>query len=160
MNRPSLGKSVSAWPEAAVWERIHMDWGYVKDHGNIFVINDAGSGWQGAFPAGNRTSETFKVYLSQIFARFEIPKKLAAIADFHLCEPILFKANEKTKTVPATFIIRKGSKKSFIQPENSTRTILVSDNQTARLDEDNVKTEPAVEETIFQLEQQLQNTDV
>ena len=85
--------------------------------------------------------------------------KLPAIADFDLCEPILFKANETTKTVPATFIIRKGSKKSFIQPENSTRTILVSDNQIARLDEDNVKTKP-VEETIFQSEQQLQNTDV
>ena len=74
MNRPSLGKAVSAWPEAAVCERIHMNWGYVKDHGNIFVINDAGSGWKGAFPAGNRTSETVKVYLSQIFARFGIPK--------------------------------------------------------------------------------------
>ena len=33
-----------------------------------------------------------------------------AIADFDLCEPILFKANEKTKTVPVTFIIRKGVK--------------------------------------------------
>ena len=49
---------------------------------------------------------------------------------------------------------------SFIQPKNSARTILVSDNQIARLDEDNVKTEPAVEETISQSEQQLQNTDV
>ena len=49
---------------------------------------------------------------------------------------------------------------SFIQPENSAWTILVSDNQIARLDEDNVKTEPAVEETISQSEQQLQNTDV
>ena len=65
-----------------------------------------------------------------------------------------------TKTVPATFIIRKGLNKSFIQPENSARTILVSDNQIARLDEDNVKTEPAVEETISQSEQQLQSTDV
>ena len=36
----------------------------------------------------------------------------------------------------------------------------MSDNQIARLDEDNVKTEPAVEETISQSEQQLQNTDV
>ena len=86
--------------------------------------------------------------------------RLPAIADFDLCEPILFKANEKTKTVPATFIIRKGLNTSFIQPENSARTILVSDNQIARLDEDNVKTEPAVEETISQSEQQLQITDV
>ena len=49
---------------------------------------------------------------------------------------------------------------SFIQPENSARTILVSDNQIARLDEDNVKTEPAVEETIYQSVLQPQNTDV
>ena len=86
--------------------------------------------------------------------------RLPAIADFDSCEPILFKANEKTKTVPATFIIRKGLNTSFIQPENSARTILVSDNKIARLDGENVKTEPAVEETISQSEQQLQNTDV
>ena len=252
-NRPSLGKTVSTWAEADVWERPHMDWGYVKDQGNILVIVDAGSGWMEAFPAGNRTSETVKIYLSQISARFGIPKtlvsdnvpeyviddlkqlcesqgikkmessvyhpranglaeravqtvkralqawspnlnvsfgaflqralmthrnnsktrgktpvelllgrrmRLPAIADFDLCEPILFKANEKTKTVPATFIIRKGLNTFSIQPENSTRTILLSDNQIARLDEDNVKTEPAVQETISQSEQQLQNTDV
>ena len=86
--------------------------------------------------------------------------RLPAIADFDLCEPILFKANEKTKPVPATFIIRKGLNTSFIQPENSAQTILVSDNQIARPDQDNVKTEPAVEETKSQSEQQLQNTDV
>ena len=74
--------------------------------------------------------------------------RLPAIADFDFCEPILFKANEKTKTVPATFIIRKGLNTSFIQPENSARTVLVSENQIARLDEDNVKTEPAVEDQI------------
>ena len=86
--------------------------------------------------------------------------RLPAIADFDLCETILFKANEKTKTVPSNFIIRKGLNTSFKQPENSARTILVSDSQIARLDEDNVKTEPAVEETISQSEQQLQSTDV
>ena len=86
--------------------------------------------------------------------------RLPAISDFDLCEPNLFKANEKTKTVPATFIITKGLKTSFIQPKNSARTILVSDNQIAGLDEDNVKTEPAMEETISQSEQQIQSTDV
>ena len=43
-NRPSLGKTVSTWPEAEVWEKLHMDWGYVKDQSNIKVIVDAGSG--------------------------------------------------------------------------------------------------------------------
>ena len=86
--------------------------------------------------------------------------RLPAVADFDLCEPILFNANENKKTVPATCIIRKGLNTSFIQPENSARTILVSDNQNARLDEDNVKIEPAMEETTSQSKQQLQSTDV
>ena len=53
MIRPSLGKTVSTWPEADVWERLPMEWGYVKDQGNILVIVDAGSGWIEAFSAGN-----------------------------------------------------------------------------------------------------------
>ena len=55
-----------------------MDWGYVKDQGNILVISDAGFGWIEAFPAGNRTSETVKIYLSQILAGFGIPKLLVS----------------------------------------------------------------------------------
>ena len=76
LNRPSQRKTVSAWPEADVWERLHMDSGNVKDQGNILIIVDAGSGWIEAFPAGNRTSETVKVYLSQLFARSGIQKIL------------------------------------------------------------------------------------
>ena len=30
MNRPSRGITFSTWPEADVWERLHMDWGYVN----------------------------------------------------------------------------------------------------------------------------------
>ena len=86
--------------------------------------------------------------------------RLPLIADFDLCEPILFKANEKTKTVPATFIIRKNISTSFLQ-QNSTRTILVSDNQIARLNYDNVKTEPVIKQTfISESESQIQDTDV
>ena len=73
---------------------------------------------------------------------------LTALADFDLCEPILLKASEKTKTISAFFNIRRGLNTSFIQPENSTRTILVSDNQFARLDMNGVKTESPVDETI------------
>ena len=36
----------------------------------------------------------------------------------------------------------------------------MTDNQIAKLDEDNVKTEPPVEETTTQSEPQLQNTDL
>ena len=78
INRPSLRKTVSTWPESDVWERLHMNWGYVKDQGSILVIVDSSSGWIEAFPAGNRASETVKIYLSQIFARFGIPKTLVS----------------------------------------------------------------------------------
>ena len=37
MTRPSLGKTVSVWPEVDVWERLHMDWGYVKSKGNMLT---------------------------------------------------------------------------------------------------------------------------
>ena len=78
MSRPSLGKTVSMWPEADLWERLYKDKGYVKDQGNVLIIVDAGSGWIEAFPAGNRTSKIVKVYLNQIFARFGIPKTLVS----------------------------------------------------------------------------------
>ena len=83
-NRPSLWKTVSSWTNAEVWERLRMDWGYVKDQGNILVIVDAGSGWIEAFPARNRTSQTVKVHLSQIFARFWITRVL--VLDNGICE--------------------------------------------------------------------------
>ena len=65
--------------------------------------------------------------------------RLPAIADLDLCENVLFKTNETTKIAPATFIIRKGLNTSFIQPENSTQIILVSDNQIAILEEGQCK---------------------
>ena len=53
MSRPSLGQTVITWPEADVSELLHMDWGYVKDQGNILVIVDAGSVWvDRSFPHG------------------------------------------------------------------------------------------------------------
>ena len=52
MNRPGLGKTVSAWPEADVWVCLHMGWGYVTDQGVFLVIVDEGFGWIEAFPCG------------------------------------------------------------------------------------------------------------
>ena len=210
-----------------------MDWGYVNDQGKILVIVDAGSGWIEDFPAGNRTSQTVKVYLSQIFAKFGIKRTIVSdngpefvssdlkqwceslgikkmespiyhqrangiaersvqtvnraiqawspnlnvlfgaflqrdlthqntyktrgktpvelllgckvtlpeVTDFDLCERVLFKPTNSLPTVPATFIIRKGVNTSFIQLENSNKTVLVSDNQIARLEPNDIKTE-------------------
>ena len=86
--------------------------------------------------------------------------RLPAFADFDMCEHILFKANEKTTTIPATFFIRMGLNKSVNQTEKATWIMLVRNNQNARLDEDNVKTEPPVEEALSQSKPQVQNTDV
>ena len=86
--------------------------------------------------------------------------RLPAKADFNFWKPNLFENNENTEIAPATFIIRKGLKTYYIKLKKSTLTILESDNHIARLDEDNLKTEPAVEETKSESEPQLQNTDV
>ena len=75
-NGPSLEKTVTNRPEAEVWERIDMDWGYVMDQVNIIVIVEAGSGRIEAFPAVNRTPKTVKLNLSRMFARFGILKML------------------------------------------------------------------------------------
>ena len=66
--------------------------------------------------------------------------RLPAVTDFDLCERVLFKPTNSSPTVPAIFVIRKGMKTSFIQTENSNKTVLVSDNQIARLEPDDIKT--------------------
>ena len=86
--------------------------------------------------------------------------RLPATADFYLCKQILFKANEKTKTVLASFIIRNQLKTALLQAENGKLTVLVSDNQIAKLDLENVKTEAPEEETKSQSEPQAQNKNV
>ena len=67
--------------------------------------------------------------------------RLPAVTDFDLCKRVLFKLTNSSPTVPANFIIHKGMNSSFIQPENSNKTVLVSDNQIARLEIDDIKTE-------------------
>ena len=67
--------------------------------------------------------------------------RLPAVTDVDLRERVLFKPTNSSPTVPATFIIRKEMNTSFIQPENSNKAVLVSDNQIARLEPDDIKTE-------------------
>ena len=59
-NRHRLGRKVSIWPDAEVWERLYMDRSYFNDHGNILVIVDEESGSIEVFPAANRTSQTME----------------------------------------------------------------------------------------------------
>ena len=82
--------------------------------------------------------------------------RLPAVTDFDLCERVLFKPTNSSPTVPATFIILEAMNTSFIQPENSNKTVLVSDNQIARLEPDDIKTES----TDSQSESSRDDTDV
>ena len=69
--------------------------------------------------------------------------RLPAVTDSDLCERerVLFKPTNSSPTVLATFTIRKGMNTSFIQPEKSNKTVLVSDNQTVWLEPDDSHTE-------------------
>ena len=66
--------------------------------------------------------------------------RLSAVTDFELCERFLIKPTNSSPTVPATLIIRKRMNSSFIQLENTNKTVLVCDNQYALLEPDDIKT--------------------
>ena len=67
-------------------------------------------------------------------------RKVRIPADFDLCEPFLQKPAKSSPMVPAHFIIRNGMNTSFTQPENSNKTLIISDNQIARLELDEITT--------------------
>ena len=83
VNARNAKKTGLAWGEQYLLGRKLKlkDWGYAMDQGNTLVILDAGSGWIQAFLVGNGTSQTVKLHLSQIFARFEIPRILVSDND-------------------------------------------------------------------------------
>ena len=66
-------KSVNHWPSCNPFERLHMDWAYVKDVGNILIIIDASTGWIEAFHSQDRTTEFVIKCLRAVFTRFGIP---------------------------------------------------------------------------------------
>ena len=72
-NRPRLIDSTDKWEECAPWERLHMDWLYEAEHGNILIIADAGSSWLEAFPCTDRSTRNVVRCLRTIFSRFGIP---------------------------------------------------------------------------------------
>ena len=80
-NRPRLIDSTDKWEECAPWERLHMDWLYEAEHGNILIIADAGSGWLEAFPCTDRSTRNVVRCLRTIFSRFGIPLQLCPITE-------------------------------------------------------------------------------
>lgn len=72
--RPRMGRSVDKWPKAKPFERMHMDWAYIRGECNLLIIVDAGSGWIEAFPLKNRQTSSVISCLRSVFSRFGIPE--------------------------------------------------------------------------------------
>ena len=64
--------------EEAPWSRVHIDWAYVRHHGNILVIADSYSGWLEASFCSDRRVETVINELRGVFARFGVPRTLVS----------------------------------------------------------------------------------
>lgn len=73
--RPRLLKSRDIWPPAsAPFQRIHMDWAFVPEAGNILIVVDAFSGWIEAFPSKDRSADSVLKCLRTVFCRFGVPE--------------------------------------------------------------------------------------
>ncbi|PAA88644.1 hypothetical protein BOX15_Mlig029604g3 [Macrostomum lignano] len=73
--RPQLGHDRDRWPPSTYpFQRVYMDWAYVKGAGNILVIVDSFSGWIEAFPCRDRTADSVIQCLRTVFTRFGVPE--------------------------------------------------------------------------------------
>ena len=74
--RPITSKKLSSWPTHDVFQRLHADWCYIPDVGNILVVVDSASGWIECSLPMLRTTHNVIDTLSTIFCRFGVPKVL------------------------------------------------------------------------------------
>ena len=72
--RPKFERNVDQWPKAGVFQRIHLDWAYIRGECNLLMVVDAGSGWIEAFPLQNRQTSSVISCLRSVFSRFGIPE--------------------------------------------------------------------------------------
>ena len=72
--RPIKLKEEHTWPDSELWERLHADWAYDEEVGEILVVVDAGSGWIEAFPRSNRATKGVMEALQALFGRFGMPR--------------------------------------------------------------------------------------
>ena len=70
-HRPTLKDSTDKWKEYGPWERLHTDWLYEQENGNVPVIADAGSGWLEGFPCTERSTGNVVRCLRTIFSALE-----------------------------------------------------------------------------------------
>ena len=76
--RPAVDRSVDVWPSALPFQRLHVDWAYVKNVGEILIIVDAASGWIEAFPMRDRSSKLVIECLRTVFTRFGVADTLVS----------------------------------------------------------------------------------
>ena len=74
--RPSFKKNLGTWPSCKPFERVHADWCYIPDVGNVLVIVDAASGWIECSLPQQRTTSNVIDSLSAVFTRFGVPRFL------------------------------------------------------------------------------------
>ena len=60
------------------WSRLHIDWAYNRQAGQVLVVADSHSGWLEAITCRDRTTSTVINVLRSIFARFGIPHTLVS----------------------------------------------------------------------------------
>lgn len=73
--RPNLDRCTNKWPNAGIFERLHIDWAYVSELSiNVLIIVDAGSGWIEAFPTSSRETKYVIKSLRTVFSRFGVPQ--------------------------------------------------------------------------------------
>ena len=70
--RPSLNDSTNRWEACSPWERLHMDWLYEAEHGNILIIVDATYGWLEPFRCTDRSTRNVVRCFRSTFSRFGI----------------------------------------------------------------------------------------
>ena len=76
--RPQTNASVDCWPAATPFQRLHMDWAYTKEVGEVLVIVDSGSGWIEAFKCKDRSTKSVITCLEVVFTRFGSPETLVS----------------------------------------------------------------------------------
>jgi hypothetical protein len=76
--RPNSQKSVFKWPSVLPFERLHIDWAYTKEVGEVLVIVDAGSGWIEAFWCKDRSTKSVVNCLEAVFTRFGPAKTIVS----------------------------------------------------------------------------------
>ena len=74
--RPRSQKGLSSWPSSAPFERVHADWCFIPQVGNLLLFVDSRSGWIEVSTPSTRSTSHVIAALSSLCSRFGVPKQL------------------------------------------------------------------------------------